>query len=292
MNNHIKAIPISIKILTLILSTTQIVWAAAHEPTPGAVTYVEEMNVNGIPEEWNWIAPIIKHDVGTTDAQHNDNAVTANTAVTANKADPIVEIPPSASELKYGSQLFDSKLGGGVVRGVDGELLAGEWTWYRDSTVPDGGQNQTIPSLGTNTYPAQFVPYDIVHYNSIVADVAVTVTRIIIDSDVPVNPPTASNITYRQSLADSALRNGAVGGVNGAWTWADPTVVPPAGIHYFEVVFTPDDLEYCEPYTTSISVKVSKATPVLTDEDTPHASDITYGHSIGDSVLTVGRKAK
>ena len=50
--------------------------------------------------------------------------------------------------------------------------------------------------------------------------------------------PTASGITYGQSLADSTLTSADE---NGTFAWEDATIVPAAGTHVFAVVYTPND---------------------------------------------------
>ena len=72
--------------------------------------------------------------------------------------------------------------------------------------------------------------------------------------------PTASEITYGQTLASSSLSGGA-GSVAGGFAFTAPATAPNAGTASQAVTFTPTDTTNYNPLATTVSVVVTKATP-------------------------------
>lgn len=97
--------------------------------------------------------------------------------------------------------------------------------------------------------------------------------------------PTAAEITYGQTLSESALTDGE-GSVEGSFVWETPEAVPAAGTPSYYVVFIPTQGNIYATASTLVSVKVAKATPTVTTW--PTASDITIAQSVGESELTGG----
>jgi len=98
--------------------------------------------------------------------------------------------------------------------------------------------------------------------------------------------PTASDITYGQTLGNSNLTGGAAS-VPGTFAFSSPTTVPNAGTNQaFAATFTPADTSTYSTVTGTISINVSKATPTVTKW--PTASDIAAGQTLGSSSLTGG----
>lgn len=100
--------------------------------------------------------------------------------------------------------------------------------------------------------------------------------------------PLTLNITYGQTLATCFLSSGTAS-VPGAFAWGDPTIMPTvadSGVTDFEVIFTPTDTTRYNTVTGAIKVTVDKATPTLVT--LPSASEITYGDSLANSILTGG----
>jgi hypothetical protein len=75
--------------------------------------------------------------------------------------------------------------------------------------------------------------------------------------------PTASDITYGQTLANSTL-SGGTASVNGTFAFSNSTISPAVGTASQPVTFTPTDGTNYNTANTSASVTVNKATPVLT----------------------------
>ena len=75
--------------------------------------------------------------------------------------------------------------------------------------------------------------------------------------------PTASDITYGQTLANSTL-SGGTASVNGTFAFSNSTISPAVGTASQNVTFTPADGTNYNTANTSASVTVNKATPTLT----------------------------
>jgi len=98
--------------------------------------------------------------------------------------------------------------------------------------------------------------------------------------------PTASAITYGQTLASSTLTGGTAS-VSGTFAFTSPSTAPGAGTAAQSVTFTPTDTtDYNTPAASSVSVTVNKATPTVSVW--PTASAITYGQTLASSTLTGG----
>ncbi len=97
--------------------------------------------------------------------------------------------------------------------------------------------------------------------------------------------PTASPITYGQTLASSTL-SGGTASVSGSFAWTTSTTAPGAGTPSESVTFTPTDTTDYNTATGSVSVMVNPATPTVTAW--PTASAIIYGQTLASSTLSGG----
>ena len=97
--------------------------------------------------------------------------------------------------------------------------------------------------------------------------------------------PTASAITYGQTLASSTL-SGGTASVPGSYSWTTSTTEPNAGTPSEGVTFTPSDTTDYNPVTGSVSVSVSPARPTVTV--TPGSSSITVNQSLSVTVTVSG----
>lgn len=80
------------------------------------------------------------------------------------------------------------------------------------------------------------------------------------------NWPTASGLTYGQSLLESTLTGGSTG--YGDFVWANPGTVPGGGTAAYAVTFTPsgatqNNYEAIQTTEKAVSVTVEKATPTI-----------------------------
>ena len=209
------------------------------------------------------------HTVAVTFFPDDDifyETVSGTVNVTVNKATPIVNTWPVASDIYYTQSLASSSLTGGNAS------VPGMFT-FNDSSIE--------PAVGTYTADVTFTPNDGANNTSVTSTVEVVVNQA---ETIIVEWPTASNITYEESLASSTL-TGGIANTTGIFTFEDDTVEPSAGLFIANVIFTPDDSGY-ETVFGTIEVYVDKADPIITLW--PVASDILIGQSLASSVLSGG----
>ncbi len=97
--------------------------------------------------------------------------------------------------------------------------------------------------------------------------------------------PSASAITYGQTLASSTL-SGGTASVSGTFAWTTPATAPGAGTPSESVTFTPADAANYNAVVGSVSLIVNKAMPTVSAW--PAASAITYGQTLASSTLSGG----
>jgi O-glycosyl hydrolase len=97
--------------------------------------------------------------------------------------------------------------------------------------------------------------------------------------------PTASAISYGQTLASSTLTGGSAS-VSGTFAFTTPTTAPGAGTPSEGVTFTPTDTTDYNTVAGTVNVTVNKATPTVSAW--PTASAITYGQMLSSSTLSGG----
>lgn len=77
--------------------------------------------------------------------------------------------------------------------------------------------------------------------------------------------PTATDITYGQTLSESILEGGEAS-TPGSFEWKDSLAMPNAGTYWQYVCFTPDDQESFQPVDFQVEVHVDKASQTITWE--------------------------
>ena len=182
--------------------------------------------------------------------------------LTVSKATPTLTSNPSASSITYGQTLASSSLSGGSAS------VSGAFAFTTPSTAPNAG---------TTSQGVTFTPSDTTNYNAATTTVNVTVAKATPTISVA---PTASGITYGQTLASSSLSGTA--SVAGAFAFTTSSTTPSAGAAAQGVSFTPTDATNYNSLTTTSSVTVAKATPTVTWV-TPSA--ITYGTTLSATQL-------
>ena len=187
--------------------------------------------------------------------------------IQVDQATPTVSVWPTASSITYGQTLASSILTGGT------SSVAGSFTWTTSSTAP---------TAGTTSYSVTFTPTDTTDYGTVTGSASVTTGK----ATPAISAwPTASSITYGQSLASSSL-SGGTSSVAGSFTWTTSSTAPTAGTTSYSVTFTPTDTTDYGAVTGSASVTTGKATPAISAW--PTASSITYGQTLASSILTGG----
>ena len=163
--------------------------------------------------------------------------------VMVQKATPIVVTVPTVAEREYNpdAALTGSDMTGGRVIGADGKELAGTWSFT--------GMN-IVPTVNNKGYQAVFAPTDTANYNTVTRTITVKVTK---TSPVIAEKPTATALTYGQTLSDSTLTGGKVTyktadgtEVAGTFAWKNSNIKPTAadsGKTEYDVTFTPSDTD-------------------------------------------------
>ena len=178
--------------------------------------------------------------------------------IVVNQATPTIETPAVVAERAYDptKALEDSDLTGGVVRGLDGTVLNGTWSWK---------QSGIVPTMNNSGYEAVFTPGDTNNYTTVGTTIAVKVKKAV---PVIVQKPVASEINWGESLAASVLTGGsAQHGVTGAvvsgtFAWKDATIRPnvaDSNQTAFALVFIPDDTEKYEVTETIVTLNIKRA---------------------------------
>ena len=178
--------------------------------------------------------------------------------IVVNQATPTIETPAVVAERAYDptKTLEDGDLTGGVVRGADGKALDGTWSWKQPGIVP---------TMNNSGYEAVFTPSDTNNYMAVGTTIAVKVKKAV---PVIVQKPVASEISWGESLAASALTGGsAQHGVTGAvvsgtFAWKDATIRPnvaDSNQTAFALVFIPDDTEKYEVTETTVTLNIKRA---------------------------------
>jgi MBG domain/Bacterial Ig-like domain (group 3) len=183
---------------------------------------------------------------------------TASVTLTVNQATPTSITWPTATNLTYGQTLASSTLSGGA------STPAGTFVF----TTPT-----TAPPVGTNPQSVTFTPTDTTDYTTVVGSANVTVTKA---TPSAITWPTATNLTYGQTLASSTLSGGASTPA-GTFVFTTPTTAPPVGTNPQSVTFTPTDTTDYNTVVGSANVTVTKATATVTL--TPSSLNQTYTDS-------------
>ncbi|MGA2752479.1 MAG: glycoside hydrolase family 44 protein [Terracidiphilus sp.] len=249
-------------------------------PTASAITYGQTLasstltgGTASVSGSFSWTTATTAPGAGTpsesvtfTPSDTTDYyTVTGSVGVMVNKATPTVSAWPTASAITYGQTLASSTLSGGTAS------VPGAFSW----TTP-----ATAPATGTTSEGVTFTATDAADYNTVAGSASVTVNKA---TPIVSAWPTASAITYGQTLASSTLSGGSG---SGTFAWTTPTIVPSGGTPSESVTFTPTDTTDYSTVTGSVSVTVNPAAPTVTV--TPGSSSITVTSPLSVTVTVSG----
>ena len=190
-----------------------------------------------------------------------------------------------SNALTYGEKVSKLTLGNTVFveAGTDDEI-EGILSWSN----PD-----EIPAAGTTQAGWVFKPADSRHYAELTGTAAITVAKA---TPAVVTVPTVAERVYNPAVAltGSDMTGGSVTGADGnelagTWSFAGTNIIPTVNNKGYQAVFTPDDADNYNTVTRTITVKVTKATPVIAEK--PTAGALIYGQKLSDSTLTGGKAA-
>jgi len=233
-----------------------------------------------------WKEPSATPNAGTTSATWvftPNNAeyasVEGTVAITVNKATPNVTRVPTVADRVYNPfvVLADSDLTGGTVKGVDGNSLAGSWSWQSTNVVP---------VVNNSGYIAVFTPTDSTNYETVTRTIAVTVEKAA--PTITTEPYAAAGLVYDGS-AKVLVNEGAV--IGGSFVYSltgnNFTATLPTATEAKEYTVywrIAGDDNHNDSETFNFKVTIAKATPpALT---IPTATTITYGEKLSASTLS------
>jgi RHS repeat-associated protein len=209
--------------------------------------------------------------VGTCTLTASATATTNYTAVTGNAQSftigllaPTISVASSGSPSTYGNAVTFTAT---VTNGDTNTVTFSDGSTSIGTATPSNG----TATLTTNSLPAGS--------NSIMATIAgagnyasaysSTITQTVNKASVTVSAwPTATSLTYGQTLSSSTLNGGTVS-VGGMFAWTTPGTIPPAGMPLEGVTFTPSASTNYNAVTGSVSVSVSPATPTISISNIP-----------------------
>jgi len=200
--------------------------------------------------------------------------VTNTVSVSVNKGMPVIATPLGASAITYGQTLASSTPSGSFTN-VAGVSVPGTLGFVNSSIAP---------KAGITNVSLFFAPTDTADYNNVTNTVSVTVNPA---TPILSSAPTATAITYGQTLASSTVNGATFTNVAGtavlitSTNFVTPSIVPSAGVTNVQVYFIPVDGADYNNVTNTVSVTVSKGTPILTG--VLSASAITYGQTLASS---------
>jgi hypothetical protein len=181
----------------------------------------------------------------------------------------------AASGIVYEQSLADSILTGDVP-------IPGHYEWSDSSIKP------SVLDSGTTPFEITFVPDDSVNYTTvsgITATLEVMKATPVISSSVQATLK-ASTISYGETLGDSVISGDVP--LAGHWEWQNADLTPTvsdSNLTEYVLIFMPHDADNYNTASTTIKIAVDRAVPYFTS-DMITASDIAYGDSLADSVLT------
>ena len=232
-----------------------------------SVTFVEADTDTEVKGTLEWADPDCIPTVGMTqagwvfkpaDSKHYEE-LTGTAAIAVARATPTVVTVPNVAEREYNPAvaLIGSDMTGGSVTGADGNELAGTWSFVK---------TDCIPTVNNKGYQAVFTPNDTNNYNTVTRTITVKVTRA---TPVIAENPTATALTYGQTLSDSTLTGGKVTyktadgtEVAGTFAWKNSSSTPTAADSKkteYDVTFTPSDKDNYNAVDTKLTITVNKA---------------------------------
>ena len=154
------------------------------------------------------------------------------------------------------------------------------------STTPSGLSN-TVTYNGSSSAPINAGSYPVVAVinDSNYEGSATNTLSIAKAASTILSVPTASTITYGQTLASSSLTGGS-STPTGTFTFTAPTTTPSAGVATHGVTFTPSDITNYNNATNAVSVTVNKAPTIISIA--PTASPIRLGQTLANSIMSGG----
>lgn len=207
-------------------------------------------------------APDITRAGYTLDGWYNGDAkwdfesgqVTADLTLTAHWTldEPTVSLTASAESVTYGTEITLTATATHTAN------VSYTYEWYKgDTKLGNSAATLTIENVNdSGSYTVKVTASDT---DGLTAEETSGAVIVSIGKANPVTVwPTASPITYGDSLSESVLTGGQA--VDGTFAWKDGSVNPASGSHSYTVTFTPTDKANYNSVEQSVTVQVNKAT--------------------------------
>lgn len=237
----------------------------------------EVNDITGLSYNDKISAPEITRAGYTLDGWYNGNAkwdfatgVTADLTLTAKWTldAPTVSLTADKNNVTYGQSIT---LTATATHTASGNITYA-YEWYKDGVKLDDKVDSTLTIENVNDSGSYTVKVTASDTDGLTAEKTSESVTVSVDKAYPVTSwPTASPITYGQSLSASTLSGGSA--VPGSFAWKDGSKHPTSGNHSYTVAFTPDDTANYNSVEQSVTVQVNKAT--LTPS-VASAADKTY----------------
>jgi hypothetical protein len=247
------------------LGTTQLN-ATTNPLVAGTFAYT----VNGVPA-LGQVLPAGSHTITaafTPADAVNYTTATATVGVTVTSATTPTITWATPGALTYGTALSSAQLNASAD-------VAGTFS-YTVNAAPAAGR---VLAAGIHTITALFTPADATSY----AGATATVTIEILKAMPTIAWPAPADIVYGTPLGAAQLNASSAVPGTFVYTPAAGTVLPVSAARTLSVTFTPTDAANYSTRTMTVSIRVVKATPVLT---WPTPAAITYGTPLGAAQLS------
>jgi len=193
----------------------------------------------------------------------NYTTASSSVSLTVNKATPVITWSNPA-DITSGTALSSTQLN--ALASVSGTFVY----------TPAAG---TVLNAGTHTLHVDFTPADTANYRNASKDVTINLAGQITTPAITWSKP--ADITYGTALSSTQLN--ALASVSGTFVYtpASGTILG-AGVHTLQTIFTPTDLTNYTTASGSVSLTVSKATPLITWNN---PANISSGTPLGETQL-------
>lgn len=222
----------------------------------------EVNDITGLSYNDKISAPEITRAGYTLDGWYNGNAkwdfatgVTADLTLTAKWTldAPTVSLTADKNNVTYGTEITLTATATHIAN------LSYTYEWDKDGEKLDGQTGRSLTIKNVNDSGKYTVKVTATDMDGLTAEKTSDAVIVSIGKADPVTAwPTASPITYGDSLSESDLTGGQA--VDGTFAWEDGNVNPTSGSHSYTVTFTPTDKANYNSVEQSVTVQVNRAT--------------------------------
>lgn len=191
---------------------------------------------------------------------------------------PTVELSADKNNVTYGEKITLT------AEATHAASVTYAYEWYKGVEKLDGKADSTLTIENVNDSGSYTVKVTASDTDGLTAEETSGAVIVSIGKANPVTVwPTASPITYGDSLSESVLTGGQA--VDGTFAWKDGSVNPASGSHSYTVIFTPTDTANYNSAEAQVTVSVAKKT--LTPSVGSVASKTYDGSAATEGTITL-----